>query len=220
MPDEAISKLLYKFVTPESVKRIQGPYVDLFTEVGAATVLDLGCGRGLFLELLREAGVEAHGVDSDAKAVDGCREAGFQVEQGDVLGYLHEAAGGEARFDGVFCSHLIEHLPAEVAMGMIRSCATLLAPGGRLVIITPNVQNLEVWSETFWLDPTHVRPYPRPLIAAMMEQVSLEVSRSFVDPATRRFKWHDLGESIPALLRHGLNAFSGMDSLVIGDRPA
>jgi len=71
MPDEAISKLLYNFVTPESVTRIQGPYVRLFTEVGARKVLDLGSGRGLFLELLKEAGIEAHGVDSDEQPQNG-----------------------------------------------------------------------------------------------------------------------------------------------------
>lgn len=219
MPDEAISKLLYKFVTPESVIRIQGPYVDLFAEVGARKVLDLGSGRGLFLELLREAGVEAHGVDSDAVAVARCKENGFQVHESDVLEFL-EQASDDLDYDGVFCSHLIEHLDAGMAMAMLRNCAKVMAPGGRLVLVTPNVENLEVWSETFWLDPTHVRPYPRPLIAAMMEQVSLTVSDSFVDPATRKYSWTSPGDMVPAFLRYGLTAFRGMDSLVIGDKPA
>ena len=220
MADEAISKLLYAFVTPESVIRIQGPYVRLFTAVGARKVLDLGSGRGLFLELLGQAGIEAHGVDSDAAAVEQCKERGLQVELGDVLDHLEQASGREAKYDGVFCSHLIEHLDADVAMAMIRNCAELLAPGGRLVLVTPNVENLEVWSGDFWLDPTHRRPYPRPLIASMMEQASLQVNNSFVDPATRKFRWHELSESIPSFFRYGLSSFAGMDAIVIGDRPA
>ena len=220
MPDKAISKLLFTFVTPESVIRIQGPYVRFFTEAGARKVLDLGCGRGLFLELLRDAGIEAFGVDSDAEAVALCRDNGFQVEQADVLEFLEQAAEGEARYDGVFCSHLIEHLDTDAAMTMIRSCAGLMAPGGRLVLVTPNVENLEVWSGTFWLDPTHQRPYPMPLIAAMMEQASLTVSASFVDRATRKYRRPSIRDSVRAFLRYGTSAFRGMDSLVVGDRQA
>ncbi len=220
MPDEAISKLLFKFVTPESVIRIQGPYVRFFTEAGAKKVLDLGSGRGLFLELLREAGIEAFGVDSDAEAVDLCRDNGFQVEQADVLDHLEQVAAGDARYDGVFCSHLIEHLDADTAMAMIRNCARLLAPGGRLVLVTPNVENLEVWSGTFWMDPTHRRPYPKPLIAAMMEQASLTVSASFVDHETRKYRWPSIRDSVQAFLRYGTSAFRGMDCLVVGDKPA
>ncbi len=218
--DSQSTGLLYHFVAPESVRRVQRPYIKFFAEAGARTVLDLGSGRGVFLEMLQEEGIEAHGVDSSAEAVAGCREAGLEhVEQGDVLGYLDQAVAGERRFDGIFCSHLIEHMLPEQAEQMLEQSARLLSPGGRLVLVTPNVENLAVWSSTFWLDPTHVRPYPIALLGAMFERAGLTVVHSGADANTRMFKLHQLWELIPAALRYGFNVASGMDALVVGERP-
>jgi O-antigen chain-terminating methyltransferase len=221
-PADLMSRLLYRFASPDHVRGIQRHYVELFRQAGVERVLDVGCGRGLFLELLREAGIEATGVDGSAEAVAECQRRGFpEVEQGEALAALQRLADRGSQLHGIFCSHLVEHLPGAEAVRLIALSASLLAPGGRLVIVTPNVANLEVWTRVFWLDPTHQRPYPRRLLAAIMEEAGLRVARSFDDPRTgQRYLGRDLYHLVPDLLRYGLSTFSGMDSVVVGDRAA
>lgn len=219
--ERVMGRLLYRFAPPEQVKRTQAPYVRLFAEVGARRVLDVGCGRGIFLGLLREAGMEPVGVDGAEASVALCREQGFaEVERGEALGTLAQKAAAGERFDGIFCSHLVEHLAAEQAIALISRCAELLSPGGRLVLVTPNVANLQVWTQVFWLDPTHVRPYPRDLLEVFCEEAGLIVAASYDDPRSRpRYlgpAWYKL---LPHLLRYGLNTLRGMDAIVVADRP-
>lgn len=140
---------------------------------GARMVLDVGCGRGVCLQLLREAGITPVGVDLSPKAVEQCRALGFNdVFHADALVFLREHPD---TYDGIVCSHVIEHLPFFEAKELIRLALAALRPRGRLVIVTPNMSDLRVAGEIFWLDPTHVRPYPLPLLDAMMRAVGLQV---------------------------------------------
>ena len=86
----------------------------------------------------------------------------------EVEAFLLGAAARGERFDGVFASHLVEHLPADHVPGLVERIAAVLSPGGRAVLVTPNARNLVVLTETFWLDPTHVRPWPRPLLGRLV----------------------------------------------------
>jgi O-antigen chain-terminating methyltransferase len=184
-------------------------------------VLDVGCGRGLFLELLRDAGIAGAGVDASAESVAECHAKGFiDVEQGDALAALARRSELGARYDGVFCSHLIEHLAGPDAVQLIALAAGLLAPRGRLLLVTPNVANLKVWTKAFWLDPSHQRPYPRRLLEAMLEAAGLRVAASFDDPRTAtRYLGRELYLLIPDLVRYGWNGLSGLDSVVVGELP-
>jgi 2-polyprenyl-3-methyl-5-hydroxy-6-metoxy-1,4-benzoquinol methylase len=129
---------------------------------GARGVLDVGCGRGEFLELLREANVPATGVDLDGGMIAHCRGKGLSVEQSDALDYL--AGLDPSSTGGIFCAQLLEHLDAEDAITFIDLCARALQPGTALVIETPNPESLIVFS-AFYQDLSHVRPYhPRSLI--------------------------------------------------------
>ena len=123
---------------------------------GKGKVLDLGCGRGEALALLASRGVEAAGVDSSARMVTLCRERGLAAEEGDLLERL--AAVPEGSLGGVVSFHVIEHLPAEVLDRLIRLAYRALAPGGVLILETPNPLSLVVAARNFWLDPTHQRP--------------------------------------------------------------
>jgi 2-polyprenyl-3-methyl-5-hydroxy-6-metoxy-1,4-benzoquinol methylase len=139
----------------------------------ARTVLDVGCGRGVFMEMLRDAGITPVGVDLSPDSVRLCQELGFdRVYHEDALGFLkrHEAA-----FDGVVCSHIIEHMPYEDAIELVRSAYAALMPGGRMAIVTPNARDLRIIGEIFWLDPTHVRPYPLPLLDAMLRSAGFHI---------------------------------------------
>jgi predicted TPR repeat methyltransferase len=182
---------------------------------GCHAVLDIGCGRGVMLDLLREAHIPASGVDLMPEAVAYCRAKGHQVDEGDAVTYLEGRAG---RYDGIFCSHVIEHLDFDRAERFIDLVAQALRPGGVLVIVTPNSRDIAVMGEVFWLDPTHRRPYPAELIEAMLTErgfVSISVERPAVRPATLR-QWPGWIVRKLALGRY----FGSLNLIVVGRRPA
>jgi len=152
----------------KQVRRTQARFISLL--VNCAPVLDIGCGRGIFLRSLRAAGIPAQGIDTYGPAVEVCRRDGLNVERADALSYVSVRT---EEFGGIFCSHVIEHLPFEDAQRLVKACASALTEGGRLVIVTPNPGDVGVMGNTFWLDPTHVRPYPTLLVEAIIEEAGL-----------------------------------------------
>jgi O-antigen chain-terminating methyltransferase len=128
-------------------------------------VLDLGCGSGTLLETLGELRVAARGVDASATAVAACRSHGFQVDQADLLEFLSRAPPGA--YGGLFAGHVVEHVTPDAARTLFAQAARVLRSGGRFVVLTPNPRNLYVAGEGFWIDPTHVRPYPGPLLRTL-----------------------------------------------------
>lgn len=158
----------------------QRKYVSLFSK--DHQVLDLGCGSGVFLDLLREAGIPALGVDHDGEALEQCRARGLHVEGTDLLSFVNTST---ASFGGAFCSHVIEHLPVPEAERLLHHLHRILIPDSPLVIITPDPNDLLVLGEYFWLDPTHVRPYPRRLVAHLLEGHGFTIVHEGNDPDTR-----------------------------------
>jgi len=163
-PDPAAldyTRFAERFRGPEErVKAGQRFYLDHFA--GRREVLDIGCGRGEFLELMREAGIPAAGIDLSAECVAMCREKGLEARTADLFAYLGDLPEGS--LDGIFCAHLVEHLPPDRLPRMIQLCATRLARGGVIAIETPNPECLAIFATYFYLDPTHVRPAPRQLL--------------------------------------------------------
>jgi 2-polyprenyl-3-methyl-5-hydroxy-6-metoxy-1,4-benzoquinol methylase len=196
-----------------AVRRYQAHFVPVFPP--GARVLDVGCGEGVFLDLLRAAGRQGVGVDSSADDLAPARARGLEVVQDDGIAYLERA---EASFDGVFCAHVIEHLPPEAAVRLLTAAHRALRPGGRLVLITPEIRDLEVLTERFWLDLTHVRPYPERLLVQLCTAHGFAIERSGNDPRSAR------GDSFPArvrglfrFLRFGSHGYRG-DVFVIARR--
>jgi SAM-dependent methyltransferase len=130
------------------------PYLQALPD--GAPVLDLGCGRGESLALLRDHGIAGRGVDSSARMVQLCRERGLAAEVGDLFEAL--AGAPEGSLGGVVSFHVIEHLPAAALDRLVRLAYRALRPGGVLVLETPNPLSVVVAARNFWLDPTHVRP--------------------------------------------------------------
>jgi SAM-dependent methyltransferase len=123
---------------------------------GRAPVLDLGCGRGEALAVLAAAGVPARGVDASAEMVARCRERGLDAAVGDLFGALAGATPGS--LGGVVSFHVVEHLPPASIGRLVHLAYRALAPGGLLILETPNPLSVVVAARSFWLDPTHVRP--------------------------------------------------------------
>jgi len=135
---------------------------------GCHDVADLGCGRGEFLEVARDASIGARGVDANHAMAEICRAKGLTVEETDIVTYLR--ALPDAALDGVFCGHVIEHLPAALLPELIRLCFAKMRPGAAIVLETPNPECLAIFATHFYLDPTHVRPVPPAQLAFYLEE--------------------------------------------------
>ncbi len=173
--------------TDDTVRRIQRGFLRYFPERGL--VADLGCGVGVFLDLLRASGRKGIGVDHLPSCVARCREQGLEAVQENVFTFLRNHPG---RFDGVIASHLIEHFPTSEALELVHLIYDALKPGGVAFIMTPAYHDVLVSSERFWLDVSHVRPYPLRLIEAFYLHAGFAVVDQGYDPATRvrPAPWH------------------------------
>jgi 2-polyprenyl-3-methyl-5-hydroxy-6-metoxy-1,4-benzoquinol methylase len=162
----------------EYVKEGQRFYLPYYKD--CRSVLDIGCGRGEFLELMRDAGISAHGIDLDNASVELCKARGLSAEVADLFPFLASDLG--TPFDGIFAAQIVEHLPPEQLPRMIKLCAARLKPGGILTIETPNPECLAIFATHFYIDPTHTRPAPPALLAFYFEEFglgSIEVHRRF-----------------------------------------
>jgi len=137
----------------EDIRRRLAEYIPLFT--GAQDVLDAGCGRGEFLDLLREAGISARGVDPNHEMVEGCRARGLMAEEADALSFLRAAPDGS--IGGLFAAQVIEHLEPEYLMRTLEAAYHALRPGSRLVLETINPACWTAFFESYIRDLTHVR---------------------------------------------------------------
>jgi O-antigen chain-terminating methyltransferase len=141
----------------EDVKERLRYYLPFLREAGiTGGVLDIGCGRGDWLELLAEEGIEAGAVDSNSVLVERCRRNGLKVAESDALAYLRSQ--GDASLNAVTAFHVIEHLPFETLVSLLDEIRRVLRPGGLVMLETPSPENLVVAACNFYSDPTHNRP--------------------------------------------------------------
>jgi len=153
-------------VEPETQRRIQQFYRPWFSR--CERVVDLACGDGDFVAMLQEQEVQAVGVDSDPVCCAAVRERGLEIVCQDVFDFLRAAP--EASFDGVFSAHLVEHLPYDQVLEMVRLSWRVLKPGGVIVLVTPNVRGLYTHLESFYLHFGHVSFYHPELLCFFLAQ--------------------------------------------------
>jgi SAM-dependent methyltransferase len=138
-------------------------------------VLDLGCGRGELLLLLRDAGVAASGVEGDPALAQAARRRGLEIEEGDVLDMLRRRSPGSC--GAVTAFHLFEHLPAGKLLEVLAEVRRVLRPGGRLLVESPNPHTLRVGASLYWIDPTHQRPLLSETLELFVRTSGLVVER-------------------------------------------
>ena len=154
----------------EQIRQRLEPYLKFVSDVGAgsemAPVLDLGCGRGEWLEMLQAGGMAASGVDLNRVFVKACQTKGLKVSAEDAIAKLRSLP---ARSVGLVTSfHLVEHLPFEVMVDLFDEAHRVLVPGGGMIIETPNPENALVAQWAFYMDPTHRNPLPPEMLRWMI----------------------------------------------------
>jgi SAM-dependent methyltransferase len=125
-------------------------------------VVDLGCGRGEFLELADWIGLPAYGVDLAPEAVAACEKLGLRALNVDLFEHLRTLA--PRSLGGVFSAQVVEHLPPDRLHELFELIARVLRPGGVAILETPNPASFAVHVHSFWRDPTHTRPVPPPAL--------------------------------------------------------
>lgn len=140
----------------DEVRALVERYLAYFPTSGAGPVVDLGCGRGEFLELLRAAGVAAWGVEHDERRVAECRERSLDVRQGDLLQVLESVPDGS--LGGVVSFQVVEHLPLSKTVRLLEVARRKLRPNGCLVVETVNVASLVTHARAWTIDPSHRQP--------------------------------------------------------------
>jgi len=138
----------------EDIRKLLSVYLPYFR--GSRRVLDVGCGRGEFLRILRDEGIEAYGVDSDETMVEAAHEEGLEVVLDDAVAHLRSLDMGA--IDAIFCSQVAEHLQTWELMALLEVAHRKLAPGGVIVFETPNPECLFIFHSFFYVDLTHIRP--------------------------------------------------------------
>jgi O-antigen chain-terminating methyltransferase len=170
-------KFAERFRGPEEDIRVrQRVYIERFRE--HAPVLDLGCGRGEMLEVFREAGIRAHGVDSNDDSIALCKAHGLDAENADLFAYLN--ALPDASLGGVVSCQVVEHLPPARLPELFRLAHAKLRSGGLLAIETPNPECLAIFATHFYIDPTHRHPIPPALASFYLEEAGfggIEIER-------------------------------------------
>jgi SAM-dependent methyltransferase len=140
--------------SPDEIRRRVEEYLPIFEKTG--DVLDMGCGRGEFLELLRDRGVRARGIDINPAMVEVCRGKGLQVETGDALAYVRGLP--DSSLGGLFAAQVVEHLEPRYLMRLLDAAFDKLRPGAPIVLETINPACWFAFFESYIRDLTHVRP--------------------------------------------------------------
>lgn len=156
----------------DEVRRRLQVYIPILKEAQiAGDVLDVGCGRGEWLELLESEGIKVQGLDRNRIFVDECRRAGLTVIQADALTHLRSMP--PESLNAVTSFHLVEHLPFEMLINLLDEMVRVLRHGGLLILETPNPENLLVGGCNFYADPTHRHPIPSQTLQFLLESRGL-----------------------------------------------
>ena len=176
----------------EEIKQRQSVYIPFLQAAGAGDVtnpvLDFGCGRGEWLEALRDNNLIGLGVDQNRAMLDVCRSLNLPVTEADCLAYLSSLPDNS--MGAITAFHVVEHLPHSVVVSLLDQALRVLKPDGLLILETPNPGNILVGSCSFYLDPTHRNPLPSAMLRFFVEARGFTDSRILElcpDPALSQY---------------------------------
>ena len=142
-------------------------------------ILDIGCGRGEFLQLMRDHGISAYGVDLYPEYVIEGELHGLDIRQGDGIAHLKNS---DKKFGGIFVGQVIEHISFEQLITLCKCAYERLEKGSYLIMETPNPMSLSIYTSSFYIDPTHNKPvHPLTLEYILREMGFDEVKTVFTD---------------------------------------
>ena len=154
--------------TSEQIKEEAKVYLPVLQKAGINSgILDVGCGRGEWLQLLKEAGFEARGIDQNRMLVQHCRELELNVSEAEALAYFGSLS--DDSLHAITAFHFVEHVPLNALIRFVDEAGRALKPGGLMILETPNPENLLVGSCNFYLDPTHQNPIPVQTMTLLLE---------------------------------------------------
>jgi len=184
--------------------------------IGCDPVIDLGFGRGEFMELLTELGVRVRGVESDLQLVTSARGRGLDVEQGFAIEYLRKVE--PASLGGIAMIQVIEHLSPQHVIDFVELAAEKLRPGGKVVLETINPASLYTYARALWLDPDHARPvHPNFLEFLFREAEFAKIAIEFRSPVADSERLVPLPGDDPQT--HAINEnFERISALLFGDQ--
>lgn len=213
----------------QEIKHRQEIYLPHF--LGRARVLDIGCGRGEFLELLQQAGVSVYGIDIDEQNVHYCRQQGFEVYGDDALQHLSGLP--DASLGGIFSAQVVEHLAPAYLTKLLHLCDLKLQPGGILLMETINPGSLYAVSNAFYADLSHVKLLHPQTLRFLLESAGFtNVQIGFISPVVPEISLHPINPprwSLPgqrqvvSQINHNIDKLNGMlfgyqDYFVVGTR--
>ncbi len=178
----------------EEIKDRQRVYLKYFED--KEHILDIGCGRGEFIELLMDEGkTDVKGIDLNDDMVIYCKEQGLPVEKIDALSYLKEIQQGEV--EGIYMGQVVEHLSPADMVRIIRMAYEKLAKGGVFIAETVNPMCLSVFANAFYVDPSHVKPvHPLTLEFIMQTQGFRNVETIYLS---------EIKEKLPQIKGNGIS---------------
>lgn len=162
----------------EDIKQRQSNFLNYFVQ--CSNVLDIGCGRGEFLELLKEHGIGVKGIDIDDTMVDYCLSRGLPIAKDDAISYLEKLE--DKSLDGIFIDQVVEHLQPDYLIKLLSLCYQKLKYGYYIVIETVNPLSLFSFAN-FYIDLTHIKPvHPETLKFLLKSSGFRDLDIKFISP--------------------------------------